>query len=162
MSAWRREAIRRIPKLKGLIEEADGPMALWIDLRSACEDAMNDPVDEETIAGIYDYAAWCLLIPRRGWAMTAVVVAFYEDLPTRKLLRRSMPQWLTRMEFNGIKQVFYYHLSPQEVTDLVDEFNREKPRYPDLHPLRSDEFHGHGFTIESPYAQTENQSPHSE
>jgi hypothetical protein len=33
MSAWRREALQRLPECRQVIEPADNPMALWIELQ---------------------------------------------------------------------------------------------------------------------------------
>jgi hypothetical protein len=53
MSAWRREALQRLPECRQLIETADNPMALWIELHGACQDAYKKQ-DEDLIRRFYD------------------------------------------------------------------------------------------------------------
>jgi len=120
MSAWRREALQKLPECRKVIEAADNPMALWIELLYACEDAYKQP-DEDLIRRFYDFARWCWQSPSAD-ARTAVACAFYEHLPTTPVLRRDMPRRFGRAAFNELRQVFCYHLSPDEAAAFEREF----------------------------------------
>jgi hypothetical protein len=58
MSAWRREALHRLPECRRVIEAAENPMALWIELLDECGGAYKEQ-NEDLIRRFYDYARWC-------------------------------------------------------------------------------------------------------
>jgi hypothetical protein len=134
MAKWRAEAIQRLPELRRVIAEAETVMAAWIELRMAFEDAYEaEPPDDSLIARIYSFADWCLDAPRNADAgrdpFTAVLVAFYEDIPTIKAARDDMPRWFTYDEVARNRQVFSYHLRPEEFDALVLHMARNRHRY---------------------------------
>ncbi|MDB5297956.1 MAG: hypothetical protein JWO31_3939 [Phycisphaerales bacterium] len=111
MARWRAEALAGLPGLRKAIESADSVMALWIDLWLAFEDAYRcDPPDEPVIAGIYAFADWCAGAPRNPDAghdpLTAVVVAFYEHVPTCEPARADMPRWFRYADLASNPHVF--------------------------------------------------------
>ena len=108
MSAWRREALQRLPECRQVIESAENPMALWIELLSACEDATKKG-DEDLIRRFYEFARWCWKSPSDD-VRTAVACAFYEHLPTTPVLRRDMPRRFGRAAFNELQDIFRYLL----------------------------------------------------
>jgi len=120
MSAWRREALQRLPECRRVIEAADNPMALWIDLLGECQDAYKKQ-DEDLIPRFYDYARWCWQ-SRIDDVVSAVACAFYEHLPTTPVLRRDMPRRFGRAAFKELRDVFCYHLSPDEAAAFEQEF----------------------------------------
>lgn len=120
MSAWRREALQRLPECRKVIESADNPMALWIELLGECEDACRKQA-EDLIRRFYDFARWCWQSPSAD-VRTAVACAFYEHLPTTPVLRRDMPRRLGRAAFTELREVFRYHLSPDEAAAFEREF----------------------------------------
>jgi hypothetical protein len=120
MSAWRREALQRLPECRQMIEGAENPMALWIELHGLCQDACKKQ-DEDLIRCFYDYARWCWQ-SRIDDVVNAVVCAFYEHLPTTPVLRRDMPRRFGRAAFNELRDVFCYHLSPDEASAFEREF----------------------------------------
>ena len=120
MSAWRREGLQRLPECRRLIEAAESPMALWIELLGACEDACKKQA-EDLLRRFYDFARWCWQSPD-GDTRTAVACAFYEHLPTTPVLRRDMPRRLGRAAFGELREVFRYHLSPEEAAAFEQEF----------------------------------------
>ncbi len=122
MSAWKRIALEKLPEYRGLIETADTPMALWIELNSEFERVS----DENLIRRFFEYARWCMQSPGQGNylsdAGTAAVCAFYEHLPRHSGIRRELPRWLTREEFASLREAFRYHLSEQEFSEFEAEF----------------------------------------
>ena len=74
MSAWRREALQRLPECRQVVESADNPMALWIELLGGCEDAYQKQ-DQDLIRRFYDFARWCWQSPSAD-VRTAVACAF--------------------------------------------------------------------------------------
>jgi hypothetical protein len=122
MSAWRRVAIEKVPKLRTLIEQAESVGMLWIDLYLAFEKAHFPPPDETLIAGVYAYASWCLIGAHNDDIATPAIVSFYEHLPVDAEVRKQMHRWLSVEDFEGMKEVFRYHLSEEEHADFVEEF----------------------------------------
>src|SRR5687767_4127281 len=120
MSAWRREAIERLPEYRRIAEDAENPMALWIELLSACEEAYAKS-DEDLIRRFYEFARWCWKSPSEE-VRTAVACAFYEHLPTKPVMRRDMPRRFGRAAFSELREVFGYHLSPEEAVAFEQEF----------------------------------------
>ena len=76
MSAWRRVAIEKIPRYRMLIEHSESIGMLWVDLWCRFVRAHSDPIDEELIGQIYDYASWCAASPDPD-TRTAGVLSFY-------------------------------------------------------------------------------------
>lgn len=120
MSAWRREALQRLPECREVIESAENPMAVWIELLGECEVACRKQQDD-LVRRCFDFAAWCWRSPSAD-VRTAVACAFYEHLPTSPVLRRDMPRRFDRTAFCKLLGVFCYHLSPDEAAALVLEF----------------------------------------
>jgi hypothetical protein len=120
MSAWRREALQRLPECRQVIEAAENPMALWIELFGECQDAYKKQ-DDDLIRRFYDYARWCWQ-SRIDDVVNAVACAFYEHLPTTPVLRRDMPRRFGRAVFKELRDVFCYHLSPEEAAAFEREF----------------------------------------
>jgi hypothetical protein len=120
MSAWRREALQKLPECRRIIEAADNPMALWIELRGACDDAYAKQ-DEDLIRRFYDFARWCWR-SRIDDVVNAVACAFYEHLPTTPVLRRDMPRRFGRAAFKELRDIFCYHLSSDEAAAFEQEF----------------------------------------
>lgn len=134
MSRWRGEALKKLPHLQKVIAEADSVMLLWIELICAFERAYHcDPPDEKTIAAIYSYADWCLRAPRRPDAghdpSSAVIVCFYEDIPTIRPARDDMPRWFTYAEVANNRPVFGYMLEEDELESLLRHMDKNRHRY---------------------------------
>src|SRR5438093_1321124 len=128
MSAWRRVAIEKIPRYRMLIEHSESIGMLWVDLWCRFVRAHSDPIDEELIGQIYDYASWCAASPDPD-TRTAGVLSFYEDLPKYSVVRKQMAKWLTTEEFSGMAEVFRYHLcSEKEYKEFVREFYEQRER----------------------------------
>ena len=134
MSAWRRNALDRLPEYRKLIVAAESPMTLWIELHSAFEEVycMASP-DDSVIRRFYDFARWCRESPGHGGylsdAGTAAVCAFYEHLPVEIAIRRDLHRWISREEFTSLSAAFRYHLSAAEFTAFESEFIAAKSAF---------------------------------
>ena len=125
MSAWRRVALEKLPEFRKIIEAAETPGMLWIDLRLKFEDAYKEPVDQDLAHRVYEYAGWCLAESKDQDIETAVALTFYEHLPINKKIRRDMANHLTRESFLGLKEVFKYHLAEGEYEEMEQEFLKQ-------------------------------------
>jgi hypothetical protein len=127
MSAWRRTALETLPEYRQIIEVAEGPMALWIELHLKFEEVYRSEIpDDGLIRRFYDYARWCMRSSGEGKYLsdvgTAAALAFYEHLPQTRVIRRDMHRWLTRDEFSDLREVFRCHLSGEEFARFESEF----------------------------------------
>jgi hypothetical protein len=127
MSAWKRQAIEQLPDYRRIVESAENPMALWIELLSACEGA-TEKGDEDLIRRLYEFARWCWKSPSED-VRTAVACAFYEHLPRTPVLRRDMPRRFGRAAFNELRDIFRYHLSAEEATAFEREFSEAEQKF---------------------------------
>jgi len=127
MSAWRRQALEQLPECRRIIESADNPMALWIELLGACEDAYQKQ-SEDSIRRFYGFARWCWQ-SKIDEVVNAVACAFYEHLPTTPVLRRDMPCRFGRAAFKELRDVFCYHLSPDEAATFEREFLEAEQKF---------------------------------
>lgn len=132
MSQWRRNALEQVPTCKSLIEEAENPMALWIELLIRLEFAYEaQPPEEETIRQIYAYALWCWHKSKNGDLTTAVACAFFEHLPLHEKVREDVSNRISRADFWTLEDVFRYHLpEDKEFGKFKSEFfgRKSKPR----------------------------------
>lgn len=130
MSLWRKVALEKIQTLKKLIDKSPNVMALWIELQLKLDygNFYQSRSNEKTIAGIFDYATWCLNRSRNRDTQTAVVCAFYEHLPQMKDARADLPNRLSMEDFLKLKQVFKYFLSDEEHEEFVKEFLKRKAK----------------------------------
>jgi hypothetical protein len=127
MSAWRREALQRLPECRQIVESSDNPMALWIELLGACEDAVTKE-NEALICRFYDFARSCWRSPSAD-VRTAVACAFYEHLPTTPVLRRDMPRRFGRAAFRELRDVFCYHLPEDQAAVFEKEFLEAEEKF---------------------------------
>ena len=124
MSAWRRQALTLLPEYREIIEGADSPMAMWIDLHFEFGRAMANP-ESELVNRFLRYAAWCIS-PAAGQlpsdTSTAVACAFYEHLPQERSYWSYFPKWFSPPEFESLLPVFSYHVSAQQLEELKKSF----------------------------------------
>ena len=127
MSAWRREALKRIPGCRQIIEEATSLSSLWIELYlefAAAYDRANiigssifhEATDESIISGVYDYAEWCLLQSENLGALSYAIGGFYESLGINSFARAEIPKYMRPEVFEALRQakVFEYFVNPDE------------------------------------------------
>jgi hypothetical protein len=116
MSAWRRKALELLPGERKLIAVAESPMALWIDMHLAFEDAVRKG-DEKKLNAILEYAAWCISPaagPLPSDASTAAVCAFYEHIAAKKDYWPRLREWLSPDQFKALEGHLNYFLSETE------------------------------------------------
>lgn len=124
MSVWRRKAIEAVPSSKAFIEEASGPMALWIELYAAfLRHVKLGNADE--IRKLLMYAAWCGSdksgkLPNE--TSTAVYCAFYEDIGSNKTLWRYFSEWFYPQEYKKLRSAFSYGLTDEEMKQLDAQY----------------------------------------
>lgn len=131
MSAWRRIAVQKIPKQRGLIERSESVGMLWVDLWFKFVEAHRQPADVETIRGVYEFAKWTCAESGNDELATSTYCHFYEDLPKEPLVRERLPQYMARRDFLELVDVFKYHLTPQEHETFVREFLERAKVYED-------------------------------
>ncbi len=119
--------MEQLPECRRIIQAADNPMALWIDLSCACEDAYKKQ-DEDLVRRFYDFARWCWKSPSDD-VRTAVACGFYEHLPTKPVIRRDMPRRFGRGAFMELREVFRYHLSPEDGAAFEREFLEAEKKF---------------------------------
>jgi hypothetical protein len=120
MSAWRRSALDLLPEFRTLIEDAEGPMDMWIELHLRFDAAMTHG-ESEQVRRFLRLAAWCVSAESGSLpndTSTAAAVAFYEHLPQKREYWRYFPQWFTRPQFERLLPAFSYHLSASDLADL--------------------------------------------
>jgi hypothetical protein len=124
MSAWRRQALTLLPEYRHIIDSAENPMALWIELLMEFRDAMRGR-ESEKVARFMKLAAWCVSedaghLPND--TSTAAAVAFYEHLPENREYWPHFSQWFSPREFEDLLSVFAYHLNPDELEELKTSY----------------------------------------
>ena len=133
MARWRAAAIERLPEFRDIIASAERVMALWLELHQEFEDAYREPRNDDLIRRIYSYADWCLNAPRIDDAghdpFTAVMVAFFEHIPTWPAPRDDMPRWFSVDEVAGSKGVFSYLIGEAAFGELVAFMRMNRHRY---------------------------------
>ncbi len=134
MARWRREALTRLPELRSVINSSSEVMALWIELYIAFERAYEEtPRDESLISRVYSYADWCLAAasgPDAGRdPLTAVTVAFYQDIPRFKPARDDMPRWFLYSDVALNPIVYSYHIGEDGFRELLVYMDKHRDRY---------------------------------
>jgi hypothetical protein len=134
MARWRAEALKGLPELRKKINSADNIMALWIEALYAFEQAYRgNPPDESLIARVYAFADWCMGAPRGPDAghdpLSAVMIGFYESIPTFPAAREDMPRWFTYDEVAQSRAVFSYLIGDEEYQRLLEHMRKNISRY---------------------------------
>lgn len=128
MSTWRRKAIEHLPEYRKIIDCAQTPMAMWIELHLRFEDAVAAG-DQPMIRRFLQYADWCMSeeagrLPSE--TSTAAACAFYEHLPQRREYWPFFRSWFSQKQFAQLIPVFGYHLGPVDVADLKKFYSGAK------------------------------------
>lgn len=124
MSAWRRKAIELLPELRPIIEKADSPTALWIDLSAHFANIAAE-AEDSTLRPILMYAFWCLS-PAAGASPSEVSEAvhggFFWMLARHKELWGRFRSWFSPSQFEQIVPAFMYSLSEKELKELKEAY----------------------------------------
>jgi hypothetical protein len=113
-----------LPEHRALIESAENPMMMWIELHLKFDDAVERS-DWPMVRRILRLAAWCVSdgsgrLPND--TSTAAAVAFYEHLPTKREYWPHFRAWLSPQEFEALIPVFAYLLSADELAELKESY----------------------------------------
>jgi len=95
---------------------------LWTKLWLIFVEANSDPKDDATIRGTYNFALWCVAESHDDQIATSTVCHFYEHLPSERPVRKELPKHMTTADFLGMKEVFKYHMTPEEHEAFLNEF----------------------------------------
>ena len=125
MSAWRRIAITKLPKYKTLIAKSESVGMLWVDLWLIFLDAHKDPIDLNTIQAVYEFASWTCSNTNDDIA-TSTCCHFYEHLPLEMSVRKLLSKFMTKKDIDGFREIFKYHLSPEEHQNFMHEFGNSR------------------------------------
>jgi hypothetical protein len=131
---WRAKALEYFPDLRDLIEGEASPLSLWIELYWVLVRAYDEePMNEDRIGKIYDYAAWCLRQPNTGNndtdASSGVAVAFIEDIPLNQRISEDLYRWMSAETFNDCEPLFRYTLSDEEFQKFTTNFHGKKSKF---------------------------------
>lgn len=130
MEEWRAKAFEYFQDFHDLIEEETGPIGLWIQLRYKLVRAYDkEPLNEEFIGKIYDYASWCLEQPSTGDANTdpsSAVAGFIEDIPRDERISDDLYRWMSAETFDGSENLFRYSLSDEKFERFAANFHNRK------------------------------------
>jgi hypothetical protein len=132
---WQAKALHSFPELEYEINRnQSGPSGVWTDLYCALVKAYEEqPINEDLIARIYDYAAWCFRQPQTEDIETdlssATAVGFIENLPLDHRVSADLFRWLSAETFEGCERLFKYHLSDKEYEEFHREFMRRKMEF---------------------------------
>jgi hypothetical protein len=125
-------AMKTFPDLQGKIEEASGPIALWIDLNNELVSAYDQQTpDDERIRKIYAYADWCIDQPQSDDpslddVSSAAAVGLIEDIPMDERISNDLHRWMSAETFEGYENLFRYHLSEEQFQRFSQEFLRKR------------------------------------
>jgi len=130
MSAWRKEASKRLPEFQRIIalRDVDNPMMLWIELHTKfaqlCEQA---PPALDLLRRFWGYAKWCMEHGHED-VLTAAALAFYEHLIDSEASRRLLPQIMSRQDYEGLKSLLLYHNSQEQYERGLQCFDAAKTK----------------------------------
>jgi hypothetical protein len=137
---WETKAMECFPDLLDVIDRNDSPLGLWIDLYIELIKAYEkQPINDDLIGRIYDYAAWCFAQPQTDDVHTdlssATAVGLIESIPLDKNISADLYRWMSVETFEGCERLFRYHLSDEAYREFHDEFMNKKAKYPRLSRL---------------------------
>jgi hypothetical protein len=130
MSAWRKEASKRLPEFQSIIacRDVDNPMMLWIELHAKfaqlCE---QEPPALDVLRRFWGYAKWCMEQGHED-VLTAAALAFCEHLLDSEASRRLLSQIMSRQDYEGIKSLLLYHNSQEQYELGLRRFDASKTK----------------------------------
>jgi hypothetical protein len=131
---WQAKALEYFPDLRDLIEQESNPLNLWIELYHVLVIAYDqEPINEDRIGKIYDYASWCLKQPETGNSKTdpssGVAVSFIEDIPLNRRISDDLYRWMSAETFNDCEPLFRYMLNDEEFKSFSASFHSKKKQF---------------------------------
>jgi hypothetical protein len=130
MSAWRKEASKRLPEFQRVIasRDVDNPMMLWIELHTKfvqlCE---QEPPPLDLLKRFWGYAKWCMDHGHED-VSTAAALAFGEHLLDSEATTRLLPLIMNRQDYEGLKSLLLYHNSPERFERGLQYFHAVKSK----------------------------------
>lgn len=124
MSAWRREAIKRLPELRPIIETAASPTLLWIELDAHFANIAPE-AEDSTLRPILLYAFWCISLATDASPSEmseAVWGVFFDGLARRRELWGRFRTWFSPTQFKQIAPAFVHALSAKELTEVNEAY----------------------------------------
>ncbi len=93
----------------------------------------RDPIDEDRIRKIYEYASWCFNQPETGDKDTdpssGVAVSFIEDIPLSQRITEDLHRWMSAETFNDCEPLFRYVLNEEEFQNLSASFHKRRKEF---------------------------------
>ena len=94
----------------------------------------EQPVNDNVIARIYDYASWCFAQPEKEDDETdlsdAAAFGLIENIPLEKRATDDLYRWMSVESFLGFENLFRYHLDTEDAyRKFHDEFMEKKKSY---------------------------------
>lgn len=134
MENWRTKALQYFPDLQELIDHESSPLSLWIELYQVLVNAYDQqPINEDRIGKVYDYAAWCLKQPETRNKETdpsnGVAVSFIEDIPLDQRISDDLYRWVSAETFDDCESLFRYVLNDEEFKRFAADFHRKRKQY---------------------------------
>lgn len=130
---WQTKALEYFPELHDIInrnQAFDFCSELYPMLVASYEE---QPINEDRIGRIYDYARWCLSQPQTRDLNTdlpnAIAVGLIESLPLNQRVSEDLYRWLSMESFQGFENLFRYHLSDEEYQTFFAAFLRKKVQF---------------------------------
>jgi hypothetical protein len=120
LSKWRSKAIEWLPEYKQIIERAESPGMLWLELFSKFEKAVKAE-EKDTIRLILMYARWCMQSPDLKTS-NAAGIRFWEELPRHKHVRKELPNLITLEEFLKMKGTIACYNAPEIIEEIEQSF----------------------------------------
>ena len=122
MNEWQSVAMEMLPEMQTEIVSAKTPMALWVEIVYAFDEAYEQPKNDDFIKRVYQYADWCLDQTGGETAdehlVTCVAICFWEHIPTNEAARRDLPHWLSWEHVMANEHFFTHQLTDEELADL--------------------------------------------
>jgi hypothetical protein len=121
MNEWQSMAMETLPEMESDIMEAETPMALWVQIVYAFDEAYEQPQNDDFIKRVYQYADWCLQDvgeTAEEHLLTCVAICFWEHIPTNEAARRDLPRWYSWEHVMANEHFFTHQLADDELADL--------------------------------------------
>ncbi|MBZ5505315.1 MAG: hypothetical protein LAO78_07500 [Acidobacteriia bacterium] len=138
MEDWLTKARESFPELLDKTSQNrdyNSPTDLWIDLFGLLANSYKEqPINDDLIGRIYDYAAWCFAQPQTDDVETdlssATAVGLIEDIPLDPKISDDLYRWMSVESFLGFENLFRNHLDTEDAyRSFRDQFMEKKKRY---------------------------------
>jgi hypothetical protein len=102
---WRAVALQLFPEFRSEIKQAESAHGVFFELFPAIRDAYwSNPIDEDRIERIYEYAFWCIAPDQHPDEQGAALASFFEHLPGITQAWRDLPRWATPEQISMLRE----------------------------------------------------------